>query len=73
VIEVSAGEVFQVAISGSDASFAAAAGDGVVALYGLRDFEVLGGLRRDTETAVVATSAAISPNEAYVVIGYGDW
>jgi hypothetical protein len=43
-LAVSDGEVFQVAISNDNSSFAAASGDGVVSLFGLGDFTLVGRL-----------------------------
>lgn len=72
-LDVSDGEVFQVAISNDNSYFAAASGDGVVSLFRLGDFELIGRMQRDAEIGpLVATSVAISPDDRLVAVGYGD-
>jgi WD40 repeat protein len=72
-IEVGTGEVFQVALSASNAYFVAAAGDGVLSLYQLSSLDLLSKLQRETDAPIVATSAAISPDDRYIAVGYSDW
>jgi len=71
-LDVGGGEVFQVAISSDNSYFAAASGDGVVSLFGMSDFELIGKLQCDADQPPVATSVAISLDDKTVAVGYGD-
>jgi WD40 repeat protein len=65
-INVSMGEVFQVAVGHKSDFFAAVSGDGFLSMYRLSDYGRIDRLRRDADSAHVATSVAISSDDRLI-------
>jgi WD40 repeat protein len=72
-IDVSTGEVFQVAVGHKSDFFAAVSGDGFLSMYRLSDYGRIDRLRRDANATLVATSVAISSDDKLIAVGYGDY
>jgi WD40 repeat protein len=45
----------------------------VLSLYRFPGLELIAKLERDADQAIVATSAAVSSDDRYIVVGYSDW
>jgi WD40 repeat protein len=71
-IDVGTGEVLQIALSASNEYFVAGGGDGVLSLYGFSSLSLLSKFQRETDAPIIAISAAISPDDRYIAVGYSD-